>query len=264
MPPAHSRTDRTEAATAQVRGPAARTRGGLRLIGTYTLGSVIYRVLKAVLGPILWAIWRPQAEGLDHVPESGAAILASNHLAVFDSVFLPLVVKRHITFIAKSDYFTGRGVGGWLTRTFMRAVGAIPVDRAGGDAAQASLGTGKRVLSEGQLFGIYPEGTRSPDGRMYRGKTGVARLALETGACVVPVAMMNTGELQPIGRRLPRFGRARLKIGPPLDFSRYSGLVGDRTVERAVTDEVMDALRELSGQDYVDEYAANVKKDKGA
>ncbi len=179
---------------------------------------------------------------------------------MFDSVFLPLVVKRHITFIAKSDYFTGGGFKGLLTRAFMRAVGAIPVDRAGGDAAHASLGTGKRVLSEGQLFGIYPEGTRSPDGRLYRGKTGVARLALETGSQVVPVAMMNTGELQPIGKRLPRRGRVRIRIGPPLDFNRYSGLVGDRTVERAVTDEVMDALMALSGQDYVDEYAAKIKQ----
>lgn len=230
------------------------------LIATDTLESVIYRVLKAVLGPILWALWRPQVEGLENVPDSGPAILASNHLAVFDSVFLPLVVKRHITFIAKSDYFTGTGFKGWLTRTFMGLVGAIPVDRTGGDAAHASLGTGKRVLSEGQLFGIYPEGTRSPDGRLYRGKTGVARLVLETGSPVVPVAMMNTGELQPIGKRLPRRGRPRIKIGEPLDFSRYNSLVGDRTVERAVTDEVMDALRELSGQDYVDEYAAKVKE----
>nr|WP_277605945.1 lysophospholipid acyltransferase family protein [Glycomyces sp. L485] len=216
--------------------------------------------MKAVLGPILWAIWRPRVEGLHHVPDTGPAILASNHLAVFDSVFLPLVVKRHITFIAKEEYFSGTGFKGWLTRTFVAAVGAIPVDRAGGDAAHTSLGTGKRVLSEGRLFGIYPEGTRSPDGRLYRGKTGVARLALETGSRVVPVAMLNTGELQPIGKRLPRVGRARIKIGPPLDFGRYAGLVGDRTVERAVTDEVMDALRKLSGQDYVDEYAAKVKK----
>src|SRR5690606_5341299 len=225
------------ACAASPRGAGLGDTGDFRLTGAYTLGAVIYRVLKAVLGPILWAVWRPRVEGLDHVPESGPAILASNHLAVFDSVFLPLVVKRRITFIAKSDYFTGRGVKGLLTRPFMRAVGAIPVDRSGGDAARASLGTGKRVLSEGQLFGIYPEGTRSPDGRLYRGKTGVARLALETGSRVVPVAMMNTGELQPIGKRLPSLGRVRIRIGPPLDFSRYAGLVGDRTVERAVTDE---------------------------
>ncbi|GAB3649983.1 lysophospholipid acyltransferase family protein [Glycomyces tarimensis] len=221
---------------------------------------MIYRVLKAVLGPIIWAIWRPQVEGLHYVPDAGPAILASNHLAVFDSVFLPLVVKRHITFIAKAEYFTGKGFKGRLTRLFMAMVGAIPVDRTGGDAAHASLGTGKRILSEGQLFGIYPEGTRSPDGRLYRGKTGVARLALETGSQVVPVAMLNTGELQPIGKRLPSLGRPQIRIGPPMDFSRYAGLVGDRTVERAVTDEVMDALRALSGQEYVDEYAAKVKE----
>jgi 1-acyl-sn-glycerol-3-phosphate acyltransferase len=141
----------------------------------------------------------------------------------------------------------------------VKAVGAIPVDRAGGEAANASLDTGKRVLSEGRLFGIYPEGTRSPDGRLYRGKTGVARLALQTGAVVVPVAMLNTGELQPIGRRIPRIGRVRIRFGPPLEFNRYRELVGDRFIERAVTDEVMDALRALSGQDYVDEYAAKVK-----
>ena len=216
--------------------------------------------MKAVLGPILWAIWRPQVEGLHNVPDTGPAILASNHLAVFDSVFLPLVVKRHITFIAKSDYFTGRGIKGWMTRVFMGLVGAIPVDRAGGDAAHASLGTGRRILTEGELFGIYPEGTRSPDGRLYRGKTGAARLALETGSVVIPVAMMNTGELQPIGKRLPCRGRVHIKIGVPLDFSRYESLVGDRTVERAVIDEVMDGLRQLSGQDYVDEYAAKVKE----
>ncbi|WP_100446280.1 lysophospholipid acyltransferase family protein [Glycomyces xiaoerkulensis] len=221
---------------------------------------MIYRVLKAVLGPLLWAIWRPQVEGLDRVPDSGAAILASNHLAVFDSVFLPLVINRHITFIAKEEYFTGTGFKGRLTRVFMGLVGAVPVDRTGGDAADDALGTGRRVLSEGRLFGIYPEGTRSPDGRLYRGKTGVARLALQAGAPVVPVAMLNTGELQPIGKRLPGRGRVRIKIGRSLDFSRYEGMVGDRTVERAVTDEVMDALRELSGQDYVDEYAAKVKE----
>ncbi|MQM24365.1 lysophospholipid acyltransferase family protein [Glycomyces albidus] len=217
--------------------------------------------LKATLGSLLWVVYRPKVEGLEHVPEEGPAILASNHLAVTDSFFMPLVVKRRrVTFIAKEEYFTGTGFKGWFVRTFMNAVGAIPVDRAGGEAANVSLDTGKRVLSEGRLFGIYPEGTRSPDGRLYRGKTGVARLALQTGAPVVPVAMLNTGELQPIGRRIPRIGRVRIKFGAPLDFNRYRGLVGDRFIERAVTDEVMDALRELSGQDYVDEYAAKIKE----
>lgn len=216
-------------------------------------------MLKATLGSLLWAVWRPQVEGLEHVPEGGPAILASNHLSVSDSFFLPLVVKRRVTFIAKEEYFTGTGLKGWFVRMFMSAVGAIPVDRAGGAAANASLDTGKRVLSEGRLFGIYPEGTRSPDGRLYRGKTGVARLALQTGSPVVPVAMLNTGELQPIGKRIPHRGRVQIRIGPSLDFNRYRELVGDRFIERAVTDEVMDALRELSGQPYVDEYAAKRK-----
>jgi 1-acyl-sn-glycerol-3-phosphate acyltransferase len=220
---------------------------------------VFYRVLKIVIGPLLWAIWRPKVEGLEHVPEEGAAILASNHLSFSDSFFLPLVVKRPITFIAKSEYFTGKGFKGWFSRAFFSSVGAIPVDRTGGDAAHASLGTGMRVLSEGRLFGIYPEGTRSPDGRLYRGKTGVGRLALQTDAPVVPVAMLNTGELQPIGRRVPRIGRVRIRIGEQLTFTRFRGMAGEHTVERAVTDEIVDAIRELSGQDYVDKYASDVK-----
>jgi 1-acyl-sn-glycerol-3-phosphate acyltransferase len=232
------------------------------LINADTLERVIiWWILKATLGSLLWVVYRPKVEGLEHVPEEGPAILASNHLAVTDSFFMPLVVKRRrVTFIAKEEYFTGTGFKGWFVRMFMNAVGAIPVDRAGGEAANVSLDTGKRVLSEGRLFGIYPEGTRSPDGRLYRGKTGVARLALQTGAPVVPVAMLNTGELQPIGRRIPRIGRVRIKFGAPLDFKRYRSLVGDRFIERAVTDEIMDALRELSGQDYVDEYAAKIKE----
>ncbi|WP_307789203.1 lysophospholipid acyltransferase family protein [Glycomyces salinus] len=221
---------------------------------------MFYTVLRYTLGPLLWVIWRPRVEGLHYVPDQGAAILASNHLSFSDSFFLPLVIrKRPITFIAKEEYFTGTGLKGRLSRAFFTGVGAIPVDRTGGDAANLALLTGLRVLKEGRLFGIYPEGTRSPDGRLYRGKTGVARLSLQTGAPVIPVAMLNTGRLQPIGRRLPKIGRVRIRIGPPLDFARFKGLVGDRTVERAVTDEVMDALRELSGQDYVDEYAAKVK-----
>ena len=225
-----------------------------------TLGAVFYTVLRYTLGPLLWAIWRPHVEGLHFVPDEGAAILASNHLSFSDSFFLPLVIKkRPITFIAKEEYFTGKGFKGWLSRAFFTGVGAIPVDRTGGDAANVALLTGLRVLKDGRLFGIYPEGTRSPDGRLYRGKTGVARLALQTGAPVIPVAMLNTGQLQPIGRRLPKVGRVRIRIGPPLDFVRYQGMVGDRTIERAVTDEVMDALRELSGQHYVDQYASKLK-----
>lgn len=217
---------------------------------------MLYNVLKwFVVGPWLKLIYRPKAEGLENIPDTGAAIVASNHVSFSDSIFLPLVVKRKITFIAKSEYFTGKGFKGWFSRFFFSGVGAIPVDRSGGKSAHAALETGLRVLSEGELFGIYPEGTRSPDGRLYRGKTGVARLALQSQAPVIPVAMLNTGVLQPIGKRVPSIGRVRIRVGTPIDFSRYEGLADERIVERAVTDEIMYALMELSGQDYIDEYA---------
>lgn len=221
---------------------------------------MLYWVLKhLVIGPWLWLLFRPKVEGLDNIPASGPAILASNHLSFSDSIFLPLVVKRRITFVAKAEYFTGKGLKGWLVRSFFRGTGQIPLDRVGGEAAQAALDTGARILREGHLFGIYPEGTRSPDGRLYKGKTGVARLALLTGAPVIPCAMMNTHIIQPLGRVLPRLMRAHIRIGTPLDFSRYAGLAGDRFVERSVTDEVMYELMELSGQEYVDVYAAKLK-----
>ncbi len=220
---------------------------------------MLYWLLKCFVGPFLRLLWRPQVEGLEHIPSEGPAILASNHLSFSDSIFLPLVVKRRITFIAKSEYFTSPGIKGWLTKLFFQGVGAIPVDRSGGRAAQAALDTGKRVLAEGRLFGIYPEGTRSPDGRLYRGKTGVARLALETGVPVIPVAMLNTHAIQPIGKKVPRIIPVKIRIGKPLDFSRYAGMAGDRFVERSVTDEIMYELMQLSGQEYIDIYAAKVK-----
>src|SRR5690606_16812653 len=164
-----------------------------------------------------------------------------------------------VTFVAKAEYFTGKGLKGWLVRMFFIGTGTIPVDRTGGRAAQAAIDTQLRVLREGRLAGIYPEGTRSPDGRLYRGKTGVARLALESGAPVVPVAMLNSDEIQPPGQLLPRIRRVRMRFGAPLDFSRYAGMSGDRVVERAVTDEIMYALMELSGREYVDVYAQKVK-----
>lgn len=220
----------------------------------------MYAVLKyVVIGPWLRLIYRPKVEGLRNIPKRGAAVIASNHVSFSDSIFLPLVVRRQIVFIAKSDYFVGKGLKGWFTKLFFSGVGAIPVDRSGGKSAHAALETGLRVLGEGELFGIYPEGTRSPDGKLYRGKTGVARLALQSQAPVIPVAMMNTGELQPIGKKLPRVGRVYIRIGEPIDFSRYAGLAEERAVERAVTDEVMYALMELSGQDYIDEYASKKK-----
>jgi 1-acyl-sn-glycerol-3-phosphate acyltransferase len=164
-----------------------------------------------------------------------------------------------VTFVAKAEYFTGRGLKGFLIRMFFVGAGTIPVDRSGGKAAQAAIDTGLRVLREGRLFGIYPEGTRSPDGRLHRGKTGVARLALESGAPVIPVAMLNADEIQPPGKIIPKIKRVRIRFGPPLDFSRYAGMAGDRFIERAVTDEIMYEIMRLSGREYVDVYAQKVK-----
>jgi 1-acyl-sn-glycerol-3-phosphate acyltransferase len=221
---------------------------------------VIYSLLKyVVLGPILRLIFRPHVEGRDHVPATGAAILASNHLSFSDSIFLPLMVRRKVTFVAKAEYFTGTGIKGHLIKLFFESTGTIPIDRSGGHAAQAAMDTGLKILRGGGLFGIYPEGTRSPDGRLYRGKTGVARLALESGAPVVPVAMLNSDEIQPPGKVVPKIKRARIRIGEPLTFERYAGMDGDRFVERSITDEIMYELMELSGRDYVDVYAATLK-----
>ncbi|MGC4770730.1 lysophospholipid acyltransferase family protein [Micromonospora sp. DT44] len=221
---------------------------------------MLYWLLKhVILGPLLKLIFRPRVEGLRHVPATGPVILASNHLSFFDSIFIPLIVSRRVTFVAKAEYFTGKGIKGWLTKMFFVGTGTIPVDRSGGQAARAALDTQLRVLRAQGVAGIYPEGTRSPDGRLYRGKTGVARLALESGAVVVPVAMLNADELQPPGRLIPRIGQVRVRFGAPLDFSRYAGLAGDRFVERAVTDEIMYEVMELSGGEYVDIYAQKLK-----
>jgi 1-acyl-sn-glycerol-3-phosphate acyltransferase len=221
---------------------------------------VLYHLLKyVILGPWLRMIFRPQVEGRDNVPAEGPAIIASNHLSFSDSIFMPLMVRRKVTFVAKAEYFTGKGIKGFLTKMFFVGTGTIPVDRSGGRAAQAAIDTGLRILREGRLFGIYPEGTRSPDGRLYRGKTGVARLALDSGAPVIPVVMLNSDEIQPLGRKLPRIKRVRIRFGHPIDFSRYAGMAGDRFIERAVTDEIMYELMELSGREYVDVYAQKVK-----
>lgn len=212
-----------------------------------------------LLGPLLSLLGRPKVEGLEHIPPSGAVILASNHLAVMDSFYLPLVVRRRITFLAKSEYFTGTGLKGRLTRWFYTVVGQVPIDRTDADAAQAALDTAKRLLEEGKLLGMYPEGTRSPDGRLYKGKTGLARLALETGIPVIPVAMIGTDVVNPPGTKMLRFGRVTVRFGKPMDFSRFDGLGGNRFIERAVIDEVMYELMGLSGQEYVDIYAASIK-----
>ena len=213
-----------------------------------------------VAGPILLTAFRPWVVGRENVPKTGAVIFASNHLSFIDSVFLPLVLDRRISFLAKSDYFTGRGIKGWLTRLFFQGTGQIPIDRSGGKASEASLNTGLRVLAEGKVLGIYPEGTRSPDGRMYRGRTGVARMILEAHVPVVPVAMIDTEKVMPIGRKLPKVRRVGVVFGEPLDFSRFEGLEGDRFILRSITDEIMYELNRLSGQEYVDVYATSVKE----
>jgi 1-acyl-sn-glycerol-3-phosphate acyltransferase len=222
--------------------------------------SVFYWVVKAVLGPFLRVIFRPWAEGTDNVPPEGPAIIASNHLSFSDHFFAPLPLPRQVVFLAKSEYFTGRGLKGLVSKAFVGGVGGIPVDRSGGEASDRALRTGLRVLANGELLGIYPEGTRTPDGRLYRGKTGVARLALEAKAPVIPCAMVGTFELQPPGKIIPRLRiRPGVRFGAPLDFSRYYGLESDRIVLRAVTDEIMYAIMKLSGQEYVDEYAKRAK-----
>ena len=219
-----------------------------------------YWLFKSIfMGPLLSFIGRPKVEGLEHVPHSGPAILASNHLAVADSFFLPLVVRRRITFLAKAEYFTGKGLKGAFNRWFYTVAGQVPIDRTNADAAQGALETAQRILGAGKLLGMYPEGTRSPDGRLYKGKSGLARLALETGVPVIPVAMIGTDVVNPPGSKMWRFGRVTVRFGKPMDFSRFDGMSGNRFIERAVIDEVMYELMELSGQEYVDIYAATVK-----
>jgi 1-acyl-sn-glycerol-3-phosphate acyltransferase len=222
---------------------------------------MFYWLMKYVIaGPILRGIFRPWVIGLENVPAEGAVILASNHLSFIDSIFLPIVVDRHVSFLAKSDYFTRRGLKGWATRAFMNATGQLPIDRSGGKASEASLNTGLAVLARGEMLGIYPEGTRSPDGKLYRGRTGVARMILEAGVPVVPVAMVDTAQIMPIGTRLPKIGRIGIILGEPLDFSRFDGMEGDRFILRSVTDEIMYELQRLGEQEYVDVYASTVKE----
>jgi len=197
--------------------------------------AVFYWFLKTVvLGPILKLLFRPWVEGGEHVPDKGAAILASNHLSFSDSIFLPLALSRRITFPAKMEYFTGSGIKGRLTRWFFKGVGQIPIDRSGGRASEAAIQSGLKVLRKGELFGIYPEGTRSPDGRLYKGKTGLARMALEAKCPVIPVAMIGTDKAQPTGQKVPTIMRIGIRIGKPLDFSRYEGMENDRFVLRSI------------------------------
>jgi 1-acyl-sn-glycerol-3-phosphate acyltransferase len=222
----------------------------------------LYGAMKVSVGGPLKMIFRPWVEGLENVPAEGPAILASNHLSFSDSFFLPAVLDRKVTFIAKAEYFTTPGVKGRLTAAFFKGVGQLPVDRSGArGAGEAAIRSGMEVLERGELFGIYPEGTRSPDGRLYRGKPGgLARVALATGAPVIPVAMIDTEKIQPPGKVMPKIMRPGIRIGKPLDFSRYHGMDHDRFVLRAVTDEVMYEIMKLSGQEYVDMYATAAKR----
>ncbi|MDG4863144.1 lysophospholipid acyltransferase family protein [Streptomyces sp. T-3] len=224
---------------------------------------MFYYVLKYVLlGPLLRLMFRPKIEGLEHIPATGAAIVAGNHLSFSDHFLMPAIIKRRITFLAKAEYFTGPGVRGRLTAAFFRSAGQIPVDRSGKEAGQNAIREGLGVLRKGELLGIYPEGTRSHDGRLYKGKVGVAAMAIKAGVPVIPCAMIGTFEAQPPGQKIPNFRRVTIRFGEPLDFSRYAGMDNEKAALRAVTDEIMYAILELSGQEYVDRYAAVVKAEE--
>ena len=224
---------------------------------------MLYWWLKnGVLGPLLQTVFRPTIEGQNNIPAKGAAIVVSNHLSFVDSIFLPLAVPRRMTYLAKSDYFTGKGLRGAVIRLFFNATGQLPIDRAGGKASEASLNTGLQVLSDGRVLGLYPEGTRSPDGRLYRGRTGVARMVLEANVPVIPAAVIGTDRVMPLGAKLPKVRKVMIRMGPAMDFSRFEGMEGDRFVLRAITDEIMYTIAQLSGQEYVDVYASTVRNQK--
>jgi len=215
---------------------------------------MFYWFMKTIVaGPLLRTLFRPRLEGVENIPKSGPVILASNHLSFIDSVILPLVIRRRIYFLAASTYFEGKGLGKWAVARFLRATGMIPIDRSGGKASEASLKAGMSVLSKGHVLGIYPEGGRSRDGKAHRGRTGVARMAFESGAPVVPVAMIDTDKVlsETGGVKIHRIG---ISFGPPLDFSEFDGKDRDHATLRIMTDRIMDAVVAMSGQEYVDEY----------
>jgi 1-acyl-sn-glycerol-3-phosphate acyltransferase len=217
---------------------------------------VVYQALKSFLIPILTLLFRPKVTGLRNVPQSGPVIIASNHLSFSDSIFMPLVVPRKVTFLAKSEYFTSPGIKGFIKKITFIALGQVPVDRSGGRRSEAALLTGLDLLANGACMGIYPEGTRSPDGKLYKGRTGIARMAIESGAAIVPVAMFNTAEIQPTGQVVPKVRRVEMIFGEPL---YYTGDTSDLKILRQITDEIMQKIQELSGQEYVDMYASEAK-----
>jgi len=212
-----------------------------------------------VIGPILTTVFRPWVKGLENVPRTGPVIVVCNHLSFVDSVFLPLMIDRQMAFLAKSDYFTGKGIRGWFVRFFMTSAGQLPIDRSGGKASEASLNAGLQVLAEGKVLAIYPEGTRSPDGRMYRGRTGVARMILEAHVPVIPAAVIGTEKIMPLGSTLPKVHPVGVVIGEPLDFTRFEGMESDRFVLRSITDEIIYEMNRLSEQEYVDVYASTLR-----
>lgn len=236
-------------------------RAGPLVPGLSEGGRVQYQVSRLVAGPFLRLLARPDVSGAEHIPASGPAILASNHLSVVDSIFLPLMVERPVTFAAKSEYFTGTRLRDRVVGAYLRSTNQLSTDRAGARAAQAMLDAALDLLNSGQLFGIYPEGTRSPDGRLYRGRTGVGYLALNSGAPVIPVAMIGTERILPPGHRVPRPGRIEIRIGEPLTFDEYRGKGAGARQRRAVTDEVVQAIQKLSGQDFVPMYASARKEE---
>jgi 1-acyl-sn-glycerol-3-phosphate acyltransferase len=222
---------------------------------------VNYRLSRMILGPGLQLLARTSVEGMQNIPASGPGILASNHLSVLDSFYLPYHLNRPVTFAAKSEYFTGTRPQDRIIGAYLRATGQLSVDRAGARAAQEMLEAALGLLKGGALFGIYPEGTRSPDGRLYRGRTGVGWLALHSGAPVIPVAMVGTDKLLPPGHKIPRPGRIEIRIGAPLAFEEFRDQPSGARQRRAVTDQVMAAIGELSGQEYAPIYAS-VRKEQ--
>lgn len=218
------------------------------------MGYWLIKIFLAV--PLLHLFFRIEVHGRENLPRRGPGVIASNHLSTIDSVFVPLVIPRKVTYLAKSQFTTGRSLGAWFRRTLMQTIGQLSIDRSGGTASALGIAAGAGVLKNGQLLGIYPEGTRSPDGRLYRGRTGIARILVEANAPVVPVAVFGTPQIMPKGAKFPRLGRKVIVVfGPPLDFARYAGIAEDRFVLRAITDEIVHAISKLSGQEYVDVYA---------
>ena len=218
---------------------------------------MLYTVMSRVVSPAARALYRPKVEGLEHIPTSGPVILAANHLSFVDSMIIPIVVPRRVFFLAKAEYFEGTGFRGALSRWFFTSMGNIPVRRGQGRSARDSLDTAIKVLADGGAFAIYPEGTRSLDGMLHRGRTGVARIALESGAPVIPIGLVGTDKVMAVGRKLPKVVPVTVRFGKPLDFSRYQGMQDSLPVLRSVTDQIVYNILELSGQDYIDNYQAS-------